>query len=233
MKAILLAAGLGTRLSPITDSIPKCLVSVHGKPLLAYWLETLTALGIKEILINLHYYPQQVRDFISASPYQEMITLVEEKELLGTAGTLFKNRLFWQNDTTMIIHADNFCLSDLSQMVQFHQNRKNNTDATLLLFNTQQPKSCGVVKLDQQNVITEFHEKVAKPPTNLASGALFIFSPTVFSKYFGEFEENKHYELSLDVVPNMVNQLQGWQVDDFYIDIGSPETLILANAYMK
>ena len=133
----------------------------------------------------------------------------------------------------MVIHADNFCLSDLTQMVKFHQNRKNNADATLLLFNTNKPESCGVVKLDQQNLITEFHEKVSKPPTNLASGALFIFSPIVFNKYFRHFEEDKHYELSLDVVPNMVNKLQGWQVDNFYIDIGSPEKLALANAHIK
>jgi mannose-1-phosphate guanylyltransferase len=233
MKAILLAAGLGTRLAPITNSTPKCLVPVHGKPLLAYWLDTLTKLGVQEVLINLHYLPHQVRDFIAASPYQKMVTLVEEEELLGTAGTLFKNKLFWQNNTTMVIHADNFCLSDLSQMIRFHQNRKNNTDATLLLFNTQQPKSCGVVKLDQQSVITEFHEKVSKPPTNLASGALFIFSPNVYHRYFKYLNPNKHYELSIDIIPSMVGKLQGWHVDDFYIDIGSPETLALANDFIK
>ena len=79
MKAILLAAGLGTRLAPITNSIPKCLVPVHGKPLLAYWLDTLIALGVQEVLINLHYLPQQVRDFIAYSEYKAIVTLVEEK----------------------------------------------------------------------------------------------------------------------------------------------------------
>lgn len=233
MKAILLAAGLGTRLKPITDNIPKCLVAINGKPLLAYWLETLVNLGVTKILINIHYLPEQVEEFIKQSPYKNYITTVEEIELLGTAGTLVNNRSFWQSETTLIIHADNFCCSDLTSMVKQHHNRPAETDATLLLFKTEQPKSCGVVKVDENKVIREFHEKVDNPPSNLASGALFIFSPNVFDKYFRHFEDNKHYELSLDVVPKMVNKLQGWQVDSFYIDIGTPETLALANAFMK
>ena len=233
MKAILLAAGLGTRLAPITNTLPKCLVSIQGKPLLAYWLETLFALGIEDILINLHYLPQQVRGFIASSPFRDIVTLVEEKELLGTAGTLLSNKNFWKDETTMVIHADNFCLSDLSEMVHFHKQRKNNADATLLLFNTTQPKSCGVVKLDRLNLITEFHEKVAKPPTNLASGALFIFSPTVFSKYFSHLRKGHHYELSIDVIPQMLNKLQGWHIDNYYIDIGNSTALEQANIMAK
>jgi len=233
MKAILLAAGLGTRLKPITNDIPKCLVPINGKPLLTYWIESLIKLEVKEILINVHYLAEQVYQLIEQSPYKQYITLVQEKELLGTAGTLVKNKIFWQNDTTLVIHADNFCLSNLTAMIQFHQSRKNTTDATLLLFKTEQPKSCGVVKLDEQQLITEFHEKVNNPPTNLASGALFIFSPKVFNHYFSRFKEGQHYELSIDVIPLMIGKVQGWLVDDFYIDIGTPETLEKANKYLS
>ena len=76
MKAILLAAGLGTRLKPLTNTIPKCLVPISGRPLLSYWLEKLANLGINEILINVHYLAEQVENYISQSPYRDKITIV-------------------------------------------------------------------------------------------------------------------------------------------------------------
>ena len=79
MKAVLLAAGLGSRLSPITDTIPKCMVSINGKPLLGYWLDTLVTLGITEILINLHYLPQLVRNFVATCPHRNLVSFVEEE----------------------------------------------------------------------------------------------------------------------------------------------------------
>ena len=231
MKAILLAAGLGTRLRPITNTMPKCLVAINGKPLLEYWLETLVNLGVKEILINLHYFSDQVRQFIGGSPYKDRITLVEENELLGTGGTLLNNIDFWQGHTTWVIHADNYCCSDLQGMLQQHNNRDKHSDATLLLFKTDTPKNCGVVKLNKNKMITEFHEKVEKPPSNIASGALFIFSENVYEKYFEHLSHNKHYEISVDLVPKLIGHMQGWLVDNYYIDIGTTETLNNANRH--
>ena len=81
MKALLLSAGLGTRLRPLTDTIPKCLVQINGKPLLQIWLENLTKYGVKEFLINTHYLHKQVEDFANNSTFKEKITLIYEKEL--------------------------------------------------------------------------------------------------------------------------------------------------------
>ncbi len=202
MKAILLAAGLGTRLRPITDTLPKCLVPINGEPLLGLWVEA----------------------FVAASPYHDRIILSYEPELMGTAGTLVRNRTFWQGQTCMVIHADNYCQSSLAGMLEAHNQRQTKTDATLLLFRTSTPSSCGIVKLDDNQVIQEFHEKVEHPPGNLASGALFIFSPDVYECYFSHMEAQRPYELSLDVVPSMIGKLQGWLVDEHYIDIGTPES---------
>ncbi len=79
MKALLLAAGLGTRLRPITNIIPKCLVPINGKPLLEIWLETLTKAGVKEFLINTHYLHEKVEAFVYDSKYKNVVTLVYEK----------------------------------------------------------------------------------------------------------------------------------------------------------
>ena len=83
MRALLLAAGLGTRLRPLTETVPKCLVPIHGKPLLDYWLEHLFDAGIERVLINLHWLPDVVRAHVAASPWNDRIDLVHERESAG------------------------------------------------------------------------------------------------------------------------------------------------------
>lgn len=230
MKAILLAAGFGSRLAPLTDSIPKCLVPIHGKPLLGIWIDKLIGLGVTEILINTHYLSNQVCAYIESHPYKKHITLVHETNLLGTAGTLVSNQDFWKDHTCFVIHADNYCGSDLSGMLRAHHCRMSHALATLLLFETQQPESCGIVRLDQHNFICEFYEKQPAKYGNLASGALFIFSPAVYARFFSTLKLNTFYELSIDIIPKMLGQIQGWKVDSFYLDIGTPENYELAQS---
>ena len=91
-KAILLAAGLGTRLRPITENTPKCLVEIAEKPLLRYWIDYLDSINCESVLINTHYLSDQVEKYVNQISNIKMeIKLVYEKELLGTAGTLIKN----------------------------------------------------------------------------------------------------------------------------------------------
>ena len=90
MKALLLSAGIGSRLRPLTLKTPKCLVPINNKPLLQYWLEQLEKIGVKEFIINTHYLHDQVQDFIKKSKFSERITVIYEDELLGTGGTLKK-----------------------------------------------------------------------------------------------------------------------------------------------
>lgn len=223
MKAILLAAGLGTRLKPLTNTIPKCLVPINGKPLLAYWLEKLDKLGVSDILINVHYFAEQVEEFVSTSEYRNKITLVREAKLLGTGGTLISNKGFWRSSPTIVIHADNYCEDNLTRFLEVHNKRPKKCDATLLLFETQTPSQCGIVELDSSGVIHSFHEKVSNPPSNLASGALFLFSEGVYEKYFAHFKQKNFYEISLDMMPLLVGSLYSYKTPLRYIDIGTPE----------
>ncbi|MCG7549885.1 nucleotidyltransferase family protein [Pseudoalteromonas sp. Of7M-16] len=222
MKAILLAAGLGTRLRPLTNSIPKCLVPINGEPLLGLWIKKLIALNVDEILINVHYFAEQVEHYVAQSPYRSRITLVKEESLLGTGGTLVANQDFWKGDTTLVIHADNYCEDTLTAMLQAHHQRPTHCDATLLLFETPQPQQCGIVELSDNGVIAAFHEKVANPPGNLASGALFIFSEHVFDKHLSHFSKGHFYEISIDFVPLLINKLYTYKTSGLYVDIGTP-----------
>ena len=144
-RAILLSAGFGTRLSPITDTIPKCLVPINGKPLLAYWLEQLTAAGINEFLINTHYLAEQVVKFIESSPFRDRITLFNEPELLGTLGTIKANRDYWSTEDVLVAHADNLVFCDWQDFFTAFDQRPSDCVGTMMLFESDNPQSCGIV----------------------------------------------------------------------------------------
>lgn len=227
MNALLLAAGLGTRLRPLTDKVPKCLVPIHGKPLLAYWLDMLFACkDIERLLINTHYLSDAVRAFIEASSGKERITQVHEMDLLGTGGTVLHNALFFGGQAFMVIHADNLSRFDVGRFIERHSMRPPHCAITMMVFETDSPKSCGIVALDLQEVVVGFYEKVDDPPGNLANGAVYIFEPEVldFMRSLGK----PIIDLSTEVLPYFVDRIYTFRNSDYHRDIGSPESLRLA-----
>ena len=157
MRAILLAAGFGTRLRPLTNVIPKCLVPIKGVPLLGIWLARLEKAGVGPFLVNTHYLADKVQEFIRLSSYEEKTKLAHEDYLLGTAGTLIKNLDFYQDEDGLLIHADNYCLADLEAFIHAHINRPKGCLMTMMIFQTTNPSSCGIVELDKQGVVIRFH----------------------------------------------------------------------------
>jgi mannose-1-phosphate guanylyltransferase len=231
MKALLLAAGLGTRLRPITDAIPKCLVPINGKPLLEYWLENLSAVGVDEFLINASYLSEQVEEFVKNSEYFEKITLVYEEELLNTGGTLLKNRDFFDEEAFMLVHADNLSFCDFGDFLSSHAKRDKKCEITMMLFKSDNPSSCGVVKLDENSIVREFYEKVERPPSNLANGAVYICEPTVLA--FLESLNKKKIDFSLDVIPLYLGKINAYLNDVYHRDVGTVESYALAQMEMK
>ena len=109
IRSLILAAGLGTRLRPLTLSKPKCLVEINKKPLLELWIEKLKDINTQRIIINTHYLSDQVNNFLKRKYKNEKkIQSVHESKLLGTAGTLIANRDFFLNSIGIMILADNF-----------------------------------------------------------------------------------------------------------------------------
>jgi mannose-1-phosphate guanylyltransferase len=205
LKALLLSAGKGTRLRPITNTIPKCLVPIDGKPLLEYWLENLTQAGINEFLINTHYLSKQVEEFVSQSKYRDNITLVYEKELLNTGGTVLANKDFFDNSPFMLVHADNLSFCDFQAFIDSHTNRIKKCEITMMLFRSDDPSSCGIVELDKDNIVCKFHEKVANPPSNLANGAVYICEYSIIN--FLEEMNKPNIDFSIDVIPNFLGKI--------------------------
>lgn len=226
MKALLLAAGLGTRLRPITDHVPKCLVPIHGKPLLEYWLDMLLTNGVERVLINTHYLPHAVRAYVAASPWRNSIDMVHEEILLGTGGTVLRNRDFLAGGPFMVVHADNLTRFDVAAFIRAHANRPIGVDITMMTFDTDMPQTCGIVDLDERGVVIRFHEKVANPPSNHANAAVYIFEPSVID--FLASLGKEVIDISTEVLPRYLGRMQAFHNSDYHRDIGTPESLALA-----
>jgi mannose-1-phosphate guanylyltransferase len=227
LKAILLAAGYGTRLRPLTNATPKCLVKIKNKPLLQLWLESLTKAGVNSFLINTHYLHVEVENFIHSSVFKNKCKLVYEEQLLGTAGTLIKNINFIENDEILLIHADNYCLEDINNLILAHKNRPNYCLLTMMTFRTQEPSSCGIVEVNESNIMYGFHEKISNPPGNLANCAVYILSKEFINILRNDFFNVNDF--SKDVLAHFVNKTFIYETKNIFIDIGTIENYNKAN----
>jgi mannose-1-phosphate guanylyltransferase len=223
MRALLLAAGIGSRLRPITDTVPKCLVPIHGKPLLGYWLDLLFGGGIERALVNTHYLAAQVEAFAAASPWQDRLDLVYESELLGTGGTMLANRDYFGRAPFLLAHADNLTTFDLAQMIRRHEARPRGCAMTMLTFRTDDPRSCGVLEIDEQGMVQAFHEKVENPPGDLANAAVYIVEPEVVD--FAATLGKDVVDLSTEVIPAFIGRIQAVENGGYHRDIGNIESL--------
>lgn len=226
MNALLLAAGLGTRLRPITNHLPKCLVRIHEQPLLAYWLDLLLPNAIEHVLINTHYYPEQVEQFIQASPWAKRVTLVHEDALLGTGGTVLKNQAWLKNGPFLLAHADNLTRFDVSAFIQAHHQRQPGVEITMMTFDTDVPESCGIIEQNEAGVVTAFHEKSKVFHGSRANAAVYIMEPTVID--FLASLGKEVIDFSTEVLPHYLGRMQVWHNATYHRDIGTPESLRLA-----
>ena len=229
MRALLLAAGLGTRLRPITHAVPKCLIPIKGEPLLKIWLENLSRAGMGPFLVNTHYLAEQVNAYLQVSPFANQVTLVHEENLLGTAGTLIANLNFFDGEDCMLIHADNFCLAGFSAFARAHRERPPECLMTMLTFRSDAPSQCGIVELDKRDVVTHFHEKVAAPPGNLANGAIYCLSREMLKILRTEMMTVKDF--STEVLPRFMGRIFTYKTDSVLIDVGSPTAYRKANRW--
>ena len=228
MRALLLAAGLGTRLRPLTDSVPKCLVEIHGRPLLDYWIELLGNAGMTELLVNLHYLADAVSSYIANCRHRVRITAVYEETLLGTGGTLLANRAFFQDQPSMLVHADNLSRFAVRDFIRRFEDRERGVEITMMTFDATEPKECGIVELDSRGIVTAFHEKVEDPPGNRANGAVYILSAAVMDFLAGLGKET--IDFSTEVLPHFLGRINTFHNHDYHRDIGSMKSLLAARA---
>lgn len=220
MKAFLLAAGHGTRLQPLTDNLPKCLVPVRGTPMLQIWFDICRAAGIDEVLINIHAHAGQVREFVAKSCAGLRVTISEEPVLLGSAGTLRANREWVGRDEDFwVLYGDVLTSLDLRKMQACHT--AHNALATMGVYEVENPRRCGIVTCNAVGKIVDFIEKPENPTSNLAFSGILLARSSVLDLIPAD---KPAPDIAFDLLPKLVGSMYAYVVDDFLIDIGTRET---------
>jgi mannose-1-phosphate guanylyltransferase len=216
MKAFLLAAGVGSRLRPITDEIPKCMVAIDGRPLLDIWLDAFDRAGVDQVLINLHHLPDVVCRHLDARTGTPAVRTFLEPDLLGSAGTLAANRA-WVDDEDMFLacYADNLTDFDLRSLVRAHQ--EHDSIATLTVFHSERPSAGGVVELDADGTVRGFQEKPSRPVSDLVNAGMYVFRPDVLDEIGGAPPRDIGYHL----LPRLVGRARAVLVTGYFRDIGT------------
>lgn len=223
MKAMVLAAGKGTRLSPLTDEIPKPMVPVAGKPVMQHIFESISLGGVDEVHVNVHHLAQAIIDrYGTASSVNGMaIHVTYEDVLTGTAGAV--RRLSDRFDETfVVIMGDALTDADVSDVVRFHRERGG--IATLALMRVADTSQYGVVELDPQQNIRSFQEK--PPPreakSNLANTGIYVLEPEVLDYV----PKDTFFDFARDVFPRLLEageKLVGYENGFYWSDIGTLE----------
>jgi mannose-1-phosphate guanylyltransferase/phosphomannomutase len=230
MRAILLSAGRGERLKPLTDSIQKNMLPLNGKPLLHYWVDLLKKYDIKEIAINLYYLGRQIEDYFGdGERFGINIKYSKQETLLGQAAAIKRIEQlypgFCSEGPFLVIYADNLSDMNLGEVIEFH--KKNDPIVTLTLHKHDEPWTRGVVDTDEEGKVLRFIEKPEKQ--DILSGrhggdsasCVYIFAPEVLNHI-----ENEEENLGKDLFPKLLQRgykIYAFNPNAYVQDIGTIE----------
>jgi mannose-1-phosphate guanylyltransferase len=225
MKAVLLAAGLGTRLRPLTDATPKCLVRIGDRALLDIWLDAFEHAGVDHVLVNTHHLAGQVEEQVARRTGGPEVTLVFEETLRGSAGTLRAARGFLEDEPFFLtVNADNLTDFDLRHLIEAHES--SGLPATVTAFRAPRPEECGILAVSD-GVLVGFEEKPRRPRGEVANAGLYAFSPTVLDLVDGP----DPVDLGTHLLPRLVGRARVLDIGTAYLaDIGTPQALAEARS---
>ncbi len=228
MKGMILAAGEGTRLRPLTYTTPKPMLPIAGQPLLERTIAYLKHHGVDELAINLYHLPDKVTSYFGdGSQHGVTLKYSIETELVGSAGGVKRVADFF-DDTFVVYYGDILTQANLSEMIAFHKQK--NVLATMGLYYVPDPWNRGIVALDEAQIITRFAEKPPKAEafSNLANAGIYVLEPEVLTRIPAE----TFYDFGHDVFPLMLADglpIAGYPIEALLIDIGLPEKYEEAN----
>lgn len=226
--AIVLAAGEGTRLRPLTDRIPKVMLRVGGRPLLFHTLSLLEGAGIRRVGINLHHLGETIRDAIGdGRRWGIEVTYSEEPQLLGSAGAVGKLAGFIGDRRFALLYGDVLTDLDLGALARFHTQA--GAALTMALTTAEDPRRCGVVETASDGRVLSFVEKPedAEPDATVNAG-IYVCEPSVMG-----FIPGGPSDFGQTVIPAMVEageRIFGFRTAAYFQDIGTPEGYRLAEA---
>lgn len=228
MKGMILAAGEGKRLRPLTEHVPKPMLPLAGRPLLEHIITLLRKCGITDLAINLHHLPTVVMDYFGdGSHWGVSLRYSLEERLLGSAGGVKRLQAFF-DEAFVVYYGDVFTQVDLVPVIELH--RRCGALATMGLYRVPDPWNRGIVELDDQQVITRFVEK--PPPeqvfSDLANAGIYVLEPDVLDW----IPADQPWDFGHGVFPALLAdgvRVAGCVIEGHLIDIGLPEKYEQAN----
>lgn len=224
-QAFLLAAGVGSRLETLTREKPKCLLPIHGKPLLQIWLELLRSQNVTQVLLNTHWLHEQVEAFVThwqqCNPTPQ-ITLFHEPTLLGSAGTILANRNWvTSGEPFLILYADNLTDVPVGKLVDRHL--QHGLPFTLGVFRTEYPTQCGIAEIAPDGVVIGFEEKPAHPKSKWAAAGVYVADKRIYDAFPHVPDSAEKLDFGFHIIPRLLGKMEAYYIHDFLMDIGTPE----------
>jgi mannose-1-phosphate guanylyltransferase/mannose-1-phosphate guanylyltransferase/phosphomannomutase len=222
MKAMILSAGVGSRLMPLTMALPKPMLSIANKPALYHIVNLCSRHGIKKIKMNLHYLPESVDQYFrDGSEFGVEISYSLEKKLMGTAGGIKRIQSFF-DETFVVLSGDGFTNIDITEMYSFH--KANNALATIAVKKVEDTSKFGVVVTDENGSIKSFQEKPKKEEalSNLANLGIYIFEPQILDM----IPRGQEYDFGYNLFPDLLERGErffAYSSSSYWSDIGSLE----------
>lgn len=237
MKALILAAGKGVRLQPITSTRPKHLIKLGGKPILENCLNVLKASEIKEALIVVHYMADVIREYFGdGKKFGLEIKYIEQKAVLGTGNAVSVAEPYLKDDFVLVYGDLLFTAETLKKVISLHKEKK--PIVTMAVVSVENPENYGIVKVENENFVKHIIEKPNRKeaPTNLANAGIYVFSTEIFEK-IKETSTSTRGELEItDALSLLIKEkkpvLATTISSENWLDIGKPWDLLEANRWI-
>ena len=223
-KAMIMSAGVGSRLEPLTRLVPKPLVPIANKPVMDILFEKLCSIGIKDVICNTYYFADKIIERYIVNNIGINFNYIKEETLSGTAGGVKKCQYFFNDgESFIVLSADGLTNVDIAKGIEVHQ--KSNAIATIGIkqINKSQVPHFGVVVTDETGFIKEFQEKpsIAEAKSNFINTGIYIFDYKIFKYIPG----NTFYDFAKDVFPKLLTEhaINTFEVSEYWSDIGTLE----------
>ncbi len=225
MQAVILAGGEGTRLRPLTSSVPKPVVTLVDRPFITYMIEWLKSHGVNDVVMCNGFLADRVREVMGdGADLGVKLRYVDEKEPLGTAGAI-KLAQRHLEDRFLVLNGD--VLTDMDLTAQIEQHERTEARLTLALIGVPDPSAYGLVRLEQNKAVREFVEKpdADQIDTNMISAGAYVIEKEVLSL----IEPDKNTSWEREIFPQLIDDgLFGYEADGYWLDIGTPDRYLEA-----
>lgn len=220
-----MAGGVGSRLRPLTNTIPKPLVKIIDKPVMQYVIENLVEGGVRDIAVTVGYKGDMIMDYFGdGSAYGAKLCYFVENVPLGTAGGV-KNASGFLADDFLVMSADGLCNIDVGDFCQFH--KSHNSKASMAVRYVKDARGYGLLKTDENSIVTSFAEKPKYLTSGLINMGIYAFDKSILKV----IPEGKS-DFSYDVFPKLIGDIRAYKCDCFWSDIGTLPDYYLTNHYV-